>query len=319
MSGMMVLKRGLLFGAIILSAACLAQDNPKDNTEFPILTGPYLGQKPQGMVPERFAPDIIPIEDIEHCFPTFSPDGREVLWMTLKRGSKPKIMHMQEINGRWTPPGVAPFSGEYSDMQPVFSPDGKRLYYVSVRPGGYGKLDIWYVEKTGDGWSEPINPGSPPNSEDSETQPTFTGDGSVYFVSAMDSVEWDNGIYRCRYVDGRYLEREALAPPINGKDCDSYPFIAPDESYLMFGSCRPGGKSVETDVYISFRNDDGSWAEPQHMGKAINNGRTVTFPYLTIDGKYLFIGRFIEGEDGTDAFFWMDSGIIDSLREAGPR
>lgn len=38
-----------------------------------------------------------------------------------------------------------------------------------------------------------------------------------------------------------------------------------------------------------------------------------------IDGKYLFIGRFIEGEDGTDAFFWMDSGIIDSLREAGPR
>ena len=315
----MKLVRMVLTFAFLSVAVCMAQDSPSDSTGFATLAGPYLGQKPPGIVPEQFAPDIIPIEDIEHCFPTFSSDGREVFWMTLKRGSKPKIMHMKEVDGHWTPPEVAPFAGEHSDMQPVFSPDGTRLYYASARPGGFGKLDIWYVERKGDGWGEPVNLGAPPNTADSETQSTFTADGTVYFLASMDSVEWERDIYRCRHVDGQYLAREALNTVINSKDCDAYPFIAPDESYLMFGSCRPGGKSVETDAYISFRDDDGSWSEPRHMGDAINNGKSVSFPYLSIDGKYLFFERFIEGEGGADAFFWMDSGITDSLRAAGAR
>ncbi len=209
-------------------------------------------------------------------------------------------------------PGVAPFSGEYSDQAPVFSPDGERLYFASDRPGGFGKRDIWYVQRTESGWSEPVNPGSPPNSEEGETQATFTSDGTVYFVGKMDSVQWDRGIYRCRFVDGAYMAREALPYPINTEYADAYPYIAPDGSYLIFGSTRPGAKSTETDLYICFRNGDGSFGEPQHMGESINNGKTVSFPYVTSDGRYFFFGRFIES--GTDAFFWVDSKIIDEYR-----
>jgi len=47
---------------------------------FPVLRGPYLGQKPPGMAPEVFAPGIVTTELNEHGSPTFSPDLSEMYW-----------------------------------------------------------------------------------------------------------------------------------------------------------------------------------------------------------------------------------------------
>ena len=223
---------------IAVAGVTLAQE-PTDSSAFPMLHGPYLGQAPPGLEPQLFAEGIIPIDDIEHCFPTFSPDGREVYWMTMVRGSRPKIMGMREVDGSWTPPEVAPFSGEFPDMAPAFSPDGSRLYFASARPGGLGKADIWYMNRTDSGWSAPINPGAPLNSAESESQPTATNDGTVYFVGPLADVKWGRGIYRAALVDGHFADPVVLPPVINSEHAESYPFIAPDESYLLFGSTRP--------------------------------------------------------------------------------
>jgi Tol biopolymer transport system component len=301
---------GFVFVLCLLCFAqsCIAQENSTDATQFPVLQGPYLGQKPPGMEPELFAPGILPTEGVQHCFPSFSPDGREVYWMTVPEPRTRVILFMAEQDGQWSPPRVAPFSGEFIDQSPCFSPDGSRLYFSSNRPGGHGRMDIWYLQKTDSGWSAPVNPGSPPNSDQSETQPSVTADGTIYFVGAMDSVEWNRGIYRSRFVDGKYLDREALDTRINTTYADAYPFIAPDGSYLLFGSSRPGAKSVETDLYISYRADDGSWMEPRQLDEGINNGFTVSFACVTHDGKYLIFNRFDESK--TDVFFWVDSEII---------
>ena len=303
----------LVVALTVISTGVVLAQKAADTNGFPTLFGPYLGQTPPELESQRFAEGIIPIENIEHCFPTFSPDGREAYWMTMKRGEKPRIMFMQEEDGTWTPPKVASFSGEYSDQAPVFSPDGHRLYFVSNRPGGFGKADIWYVEQLDTLWSEPINLGSPPNSPESETQPSLTTDGTIYFVSQMDGVEWGRGIYRSRLVNDRYTPREALSKVINTEHADAYPFISPDESYLLFGSSRPGGRSAETDLYVSFLSEDGSFSEPRPFGETINNGSTVSFATVTAQGEYLFFNRFIES--GTDAFFWVSGDIIDSLRQ----
>jgi len=298
------------------STTCFARDDSTKTTEIPILGGPYLGQESPGMQAKPFAPDIIPVDGIQHCFPTISPDGREVYWMTFPEGGKPTIMFTKEVEGRWTPPRAASFSGEYGDHAPFFSHDGQRIYFASSRPGGYGKGDIWYVERNDKGWSKPINLGSPPNSEESESQPTLTKDGTIYFISALKGVQWGRGIYRSPLSNGHYLKREALDSIINTKYADIYPFIAPDESYLLFGSSRPGARSVETDLYISFRNDEYSWGKPRQLGDEINNGSSVSFSCVTSDGKYLLFNRFINesGENGTDAFFWIGSKILDKYK-----
>lgn len=306
----------LLIFVLLIAVSALGQelknDTPSNSMAESPLAGEYLGQEPPGLSAKQFAPDIISAEGIQHCHPSFSPDGKEVYWMTIQPGSPPKIYFMQETDGKWTAPEVVSLAGEYSIISPVFSHDGRRLYFSSGMPGGYGKRDIWYVERDSPGWSEPINLGSPPNSEQDELQPSVTNDGTLYFISVMDNVQWNKGIYCSRFIDGDYATPEPLSQTINTQYADSYPCISPDESFLLFGSGRPDGLGGETNIYISFRDSLGNWSNPQNLGSEINNGYTVSFPYITIDGKYLFFNRFIES--GTDAFFWIDSKILSQFK-----
>ena len=46
-------------------------------SDFPKLTGPYLGQKPPGMTPEIFVPGIILVERYNHSPVLINPDGSE--------------------------------------------------------------------------------------------------------------------------------------------------------------------------------------------------------------------------------------------------
>ncbi len=283
-------------------------ENESDDSE-----NRYIGLESPGLIPELFAKEIIPVEDVQHCFPAFSPDGHEVYWMQYNMKLRSSVlMYMEYRNNSWSKPDTARFSVGFTDTAPVFSADGSRLFFVSRRPGGLGASDIWYIEKTGKGWSEPVNAGSQVNTELRESQPTFTRDGTMYFVRWTEGYEYGWVIYRSRLVDREYSEPEMLPAVINRKTIDYSPYISPDESYLIFASGREGRKSKETDLYISFRDRNDKWSEPVNMGDDINNGYTVTFPFVTYDGKYLFFNRF--NDSGTDAFYWVDASIIDFFR-----
>ncbi len=306
----------LLFVLMLIVSSGFCQEDDATPKEFPTLSGPYLGQTPPGMVPELFAPGIINVEGMEHCVPSFSPDGRAVYWTTSDMsGERPKavIWFMEEKNSVWTPPAVALFSGEYTDVSPFFSHDGNRIYFSSRRPGGTGEGgNLWYVERTDTGRKEPVCMGAPPNSEFGVSQATFMNDGTVYFKGKFEGGQWNIGIYYSQFKDGSYHAPEAMGPMFNTEQADCYPFIASDGSYLLFGSSRPGAKSTETDLYVSFRDDQNQWSEPVRMGDEINNGLTVSFSFVTHDGKYLFFNRF--DEDATDKFYWVDASIIENYR-----
>src|ERR1700756_3406892 len=88
------------------------------------------------VVPEVFEPGIIsgPAHD---SAPAFSPDGREV-YFTRSSSSLSVIMVSRRIAQGWSEPGIAPFSGEWLEMEPAFSPDGRFLVYASNRPDDGG-------------------------------------------------------------------------------------------------------------------------------------------------------------------------------------
>ena len=46
----------ILLAVSIATMPALAQDQTKDKSDFPVLTGPYLGQEPSGKTPLRFNP-----------------------------------------------------------------------------------------------------------------------------------------------------------------------------------------------------------------------------------------------------------------------
>ena len=130
------------------------------------------------------------------------------------------IMTSSFRSGRWTEPEVAPFSGQFWDFDCVFSPDGSRAFFGSDRPvPGHPKddqdFDIWMVEKTSKGWSEPRHLDEAVNSGEDETFASAAANGTLYFVSGRDGGRQHLAIYRSRFVDGKYQPAEKLKGPVN--------------------------------------------------------------------------------------------------------
>lgn len=277
----------LIILSFTLLASGQAQENTKDKSDFPVLTGPYLGQKLPETKPEVFTPNLLPEKYWWHSAPAFSPDGKEVYFSAFIKSEaySERIMCMKLENGRWTSPKLASFS-KYFEGGPCFSPDGNKIFYSSVRPlarGGEQRedRDIWYVERTADGWSEPIHTSF--NTNTWEDRVYISDPGNIYYKS-------NNDIYRVKMLDDGFSEPEKLSDAINSEYGEQDPCIALDESYMIFYSSRPGHLGKENgDLYISFKKKDGAWTKAVNMGPIFNKGHIITrFPRLSPDGKYLF-------------------------------
>ena len=141
-----------------------------------------------------FAEGVISTAEYE-SHSQFTPDGKQLYFVkSTPNFSFWTIARSRFENGKWTAPEVAPFSGQYSDADPFITADGSRLFFISNRPAP-GKtnrdLDIWVMEKTSTGWSEPRNPGPPVNSPGNEWFPTATEfapkvspDGKTFFFTS---------------------------------------------------------------------------------------------------------------------------------------
>jgi hypothetical protein len=285
-----------------------AKQNPPP---FPVLKGEYLGQKKPGLDPEVFAPGIIST-DRSQFNAAFSPDGKEFYFSITRTNRQETMMYSKQVKGQWTEPQFAPFCSNKNDCDPIFSRDGNRLYFISTRPKKNAKRpndwDIWFVDRTGEGWSEPKNIGSPVNSDDDEYYVSLTKDKTIYFASNRKGGKGSFDIYRSRFVDGHYAEPENLGSSINTKHLEHDPFIAFDESYLLFTSVdRPEGYGTG-DLYISLRKADGTWTKAKNMGDKFNTKGYDFCPIVSPDGKFFFF-------TSRGGIYWVDAKIIEKMRK----
>jgi hypothetical protein len=338
--------------ALGLLAICLAlvacaphqhDDVTVDESFFPELSGPYLGEEPPGLEPKLFAPGIVST-GLSTRDLAMTPDGNEI-YFGATVGNRTVIMVTRQVDGRWTEPKVAPFSGRFLDIEPAISPDGQRFFFLSTRPQadqeekpGWVYQDIWVMDREGDGWSEPYNLGPPINSEASEYFPSLTVDETLYFTR-----EGEDGVsrtYRSRLADGVYGEPQVLGPEVNCGTNRFNVFVAPDESFAIVPTLGMEDSLGGVDYYVVFRTADDTWSEPINMGAAINqpDGREWSAS-LSPDGAYLFFmsSRLIEGAElpfaattmsqlltiaaqpgrGSSDIWWVSSEVIEQLRPEG--
>ena len=90
------------------------------------------------------------------------------------------------------------------------------------------------------------------------------------------------------------------------------PFIAPDGSYLLFTRIRHPQNYEFADLWISFRDEDGTWAEPQNLGERVNTMGGIC-PTVTPDGRYVFFNS------GSDDNYWIDASVIEAMRPSPAR
>ncbi len=306
----MALKIGMLLGIGILLIGLPQQD------DFPLLKGPYLGQEPPGLTAEIFAPGIISTLEMSEMCSAFTADGKEFYYNAQHKG-RWSIFLTRETIGRWTKPRPLAFTSEYTDRDFTMSPDGQKIYFGSNRPREKNEepldaLDIYMTQRISDvAWSDPKNVGPQINSDLGENYPSIAHSGNLYFFSTRKDTFGGCDIYVSRYVDGRYLLPENLGSAINSDRNDWDAFIAPDESCIIFSSQNRADTFGGQDLYISFRQDDGSWTMAKNMGPSVNSHSGEICPSVSLDGKYLF---FTSRRQGMADIFWIDSDIIHKLK-----
>lgn len=275
-----------------------AQENRESDFSFPPLEGPYMGQKPPGMVAEPFAPGIISKGDWE-IEGVFAPGLKEFYFTTRSGKDAPiTVIGFRQQDNVWKKYIEFKRSGEIA-----FSPDGNRMHMAKG-----------YKDRNGDGWSERKSLGPMFDRKDwGIMRLTASSKGTYVF----DDYKSGDVIRISRLKDGKRQAPKKMGPVVNTGEWTAHPFIAPDESYLIWDSERDGGYG-DSDLYISFRQKDGSWGPAINMGDKVNSDKWDAYASVTSDGKYILFNRRIDDGSNNDNMnvdiYWVDAKIIETLR-----
>ncbi|TMP37555.1 PD40 domain-containing protein [Pseudoalteromonas rubra] len=268
--------------------------------EFGTLTGPLMGQKPPGMTAEPFAPGIISKADWE-LEGVFAP-GMQEFYFTLDRGVyegpnktgfRPTVIGFRQQNNTWVKFTEFLRIGEVS-----FSPDGQRMHMAEG-----------YRDRKGNDWTERQSLGPMFDREDFGIMRLSASQKGTYVFD-----DYKNKVVRISEVkNGQRQTPRVMSKVVNSGEMTAHPFIAPDESYLIWDSEREDGFG-DSDLYISFKQQDGSWGKAINMGESVNSDKWDAYATVTPDGKYLLFNRGVSDDNKNVDIYWVDASIIDTLR-----
>jgi len=252
-------------------------------------------------IAQVFLPGIVSADTLDFNA-AFSPDGK-TFYFSRSHNRKYIILESKYNGKAWTAPIPSPlFDTAYSNADPFFSQEGD-LYFISNRPKDptdtTDDYDIYRLPNN----SKPERLDKI-NSDSTEYYVSLSNNGNIYFASYRDG---NLDLYMSRKTAGHYEKPVNLGPGINSAADEHDPLIAPDESWLVFTSGRPGGLG-EADLYITF-SKNGQWQLPRNMGERINTKTYEYCPNISPDGKYFFFSSESDVK-------WISSKILKEYDDA---
>ncbi len=280
--------------------ACHTTSQQANDPDFSALVDRYFGEKPPGLIPKLFAPEIVSPEGLFEGG-RHSPDGKEY-YFSRKNGKYEErtFFVIRYENGSWR-------NESETDLKwPRFSKGGDTLYRGNK-----------YRIQTDTGWSELKSLGAP-FTDMHIMGISFSYNGTAFF-DQFERPDTVGAISYSRLINGKYEPRQKMGKHVNTGTWIAHPHIAPDESYLIWDQ-HPEDGYGQADLYITFRAKDGSWLPAINMGDKINTALQESGAHVTDDGKYLFFsrGEWEVKEDGSTNWigksYWVDAQVNENLR-----
>ncbi len=272
--------------------------------------GPYLGQTRPGMIPKVFAPDFICSRDGSEYSIAFSPDGNEIYFSRYTPGDDSNsIWVTRQVNGVWTWPRRAEFTGRCYNSEPFVTRDNRRIYFISNRDSGENSFQLWTVTRAAAGWGPPTRLG-PPFSTNTKMCPTVATNGNIYFTEFVGNL---GRFYMAQLGNDGFETPLPLTDVVNTFARMGHAFVAPDESYLVFDAVAGGPKPSGAALYVSFRGPDRAWLPPVRLGDDVNATANQYCPVISPDNKYLFFT--CRNGDAAD-IWWVDARVVFDLKPA---
>ena len=285
----------------LLSAFTSCQNNKKSSLTL-------LSDQIPTDTPLIFGQGIISTDDAMEFAITFNPEMTEMYFTRRKPEERNNIFISKLLEGKWSKPELALFSSEDTwDFEPHINPKGDILYFGTNKPLNdsiaSSGIHEWQIKKDENGWGQPISLEEPFVDNRFIMYVTSSKNGNLYFTSEAVGATPDDelSIYYTTYREGQYADFKKMGKEINTGTMIAHPYIAPDESYMIFDGERPSGFG-ECDLYISFK-ENGVWTEAYNLGSKINTEMCEMTASVSPDGKYLFFHR---GGDDHGDIYWID-------------
>lgn len=285
-----------LYVLILILSSCNSKKQNSNEIKEDLKEETFFGLKPPGKTPELFAPGVVSTNNLE-IEAAVSPSMDEFYYVRQKKGESPQSYVAKYVDGEWQETATARSDGEV-----FISLDNKTMY-----------LGNKYRSRTDTGWTEEKSLGDP-----YAQYPVMRLTASAKETHVFDEREVIGVIRYTELVDGKRSEVKQYDENINRGKFTAHPFIAPDESYLIWDSERVGGYGG-SDLYISFRQEDGSWGPAINMGGEINTELDDTYGSITSDGKYFFFYRiYLRGtfEESEANIYWVDAEVVMGLKKS---
>ncbi len=275
----------------------------------------YFMQAYPDSIPVIFAPGTVSVKGRLEQGISFTPDKRELAFGILnKENFSGEIFYSKKNDGKWTEPIVfEPLKNE-SVYLPYFSPNGKSLIYSQSKVDTDNVYtDIWMLEKVNDEWVSPKMIPAPVSSTSREANACITYDGTIYFSSNRNCEGKKDchtaNLFYSKLIDNEYQSADVISEFVSSNDEESV-FISPKEDYVIF--CRYTDDETGMDLYISYRDINNNWIEPQLIDSTINSKDWDRRPFVSIDNKFLFFTRIQIGENGiTESdIFWVNTSKL---------
>ncbi len=202
------------------------------------------------------------------------------------------------------------------EYHPTLPADESFIIYTVRAPSTTGtcikdKEEDFYISyKTEKGWSPRENMGGPINSACNEGAGNISPDGRFLFFAAQTRNREDvvgrmpsMDLYFAEKIGNRWSIPKSLGEPVNTEGFESQPSFSSDGKTLYFTSNRPGGMGG-TDIWMTVKQEDGTWSEPENLGREINTAGDEVSPYIHPDNQTLyFVSNGRKGVGGFDIFY----------------
>ena len=205
-------------------------------------------------------------------------------------------------------------NSEYNEINPMIAPDGKTLYFARISHpnnthGAKGSQDIWYadLDAASGKWGPARRMGFPLNKDEYNCAYSITPDGNTMLIKG----QYTNGNYETRGFSLSKKTASGWSPP-QKMDIPNYVnmskgqfdcgFMSADGKVLLMAFSEKKN-SKDDDIYVSFRQKDGSWTKPVELGPEVNTKFTETTPFLAPDGATLYFSSNREGGLGSNDIY----------------
>jgi len=199
--------------------------------------------------------------------------------------TEPTGMHKEKLSTK--------VNSSTSDRAPIISPDGNFLYFIrsghaeNIGGGTDNMTDIWYSEKSKDGeWDYAKHLGNPINNPSHNMVLSLTPDNNTLYLMSQYKAD---GTFKSvgfsqskRTVDGWASPEDIVVKNfLNNGDHNEFCFSS--DKKIIIHCIKHTVNNGFNDLYVSFKNEDGTYTEPLHMGNAINTAGDEISPFLASD------------------------------------